>query len=273
MVKLYAVVSLLSVFLVAFAPPATAQANRPAEKAAIGTTVHFTLEAKESKDIAISLPKGDYVVQADLKLVEESYTNIQMKIDLLKTNGVLVQERVLNANEIHRVSRLAGSIRLPKPLGARLRVTNDSRPMEMWITVFPAARRTFVPFAFDPTGTIQPLGIGDANGKGGTLAKQPEDGFYAFHKATLPAGKYDVSLYLKLTEGESSNLMGSIRLLDPYGVPLKDDWTLNVNEIDKEVRKDKRLTLIKPTTVIFMVTGNNSSRTYDYTVGIEKATD
>ena len=272
MLKFYAVFSIMSLFLTALVHPAAAQANRPAEKGAIGSTTHFTLEANESKDIAIALPKGDYVIQADLKLVKETSTNIQMKIDLLKTNGVLVEERVLSANEIHRVTRLAKPLHMAKPLGARLRVTNDSMPMEYWVTVYPVAKRAFVPFAFD-SSTIQPLGVGEANGKGGSLAKQAEDGFYAFHKATLPAGKYDISLYLKQADGESSNLQGTLRLLDAYGAPAKDDWVLNVNEIDKEVRKDKRLVLVKPTTVFFMVTNTNTTKSYDYTIGIDKATD
>jgi hypothetical protein len=252
--------------------PAAAQGNRPAEKGAVGTTVHFTLEGKESKDIAISLPKGDYVIQADLKLVEEKSTNVQMQVDLLKTNGVLVENRILSANEIHRVARIANTFHLAKPLGARLRVTNENVPMEMWITVIPTARRTFLPFPYYE-GEIQPLGIGEANGKGGTLAKSAEDGFYAFHKVSLPPGKYDVSLYLKQTDGGSSNLMGSLVLLDKFGVPDKQNWKLNVNEIDKETRSDKRLVVIKPATYYFLVTNSDGSKVYDYTVGIEKATD
>lgn len=271
MMKMHTVLLVMSLFLVALVRPASAQ-ERPAEKTAVGTTIHFTLEGKESKDIAISLPKGDYVIQADLKLVEEKDTNMQMKVDLLKSNGVMVESRVLGANEIHRVARVAKPLRIAKALGARLRVTNDDIPMEFWLTVIPVAKRTFMPFAFYKDA-IQPLGIGEANGKGGTLAKSPEDGFYSFHKVALPAGKYDVSLYLKQTGTDSSNLQGDIVLLDKFGVPDSTSWKLNVNEIDKEARKDKRLVLIKPATVYFMVTNGNSSKTYDYTVGIEKATD
>lgn len=270
MMKMHTVLLVMSLFLVSLVRPVLAQ-GRPAEKGAVGATIHFTLEAKESKDIAISLPKGDYVIQADLKLVEEKATNIQMKVDLLKSNGVLVEGRVLGANEIHRVARVANSLRLAKPLGARLRVTNEDVPMEFWITVIPAAKRVFMPFAFSDS-EIQPLGIGEANGKGGTIAKRPEDGFYTFHKATLPAGKYDVSLYLKQTDGSQSNLMGTLTLLDKFGVASKDNWVLNVNEIGAETRKDKRLVLIKPTVVFFLVTNGNNA-VYDYTIGIDKASD
>lgn len=271
MMRLYTVLLVVSLFLVSLVCPASAQ-ERSAEKGAVGTTVHFTLEGGESKDIAISLPKGDYVIQTDLKLVEEKATNMQMGISLLKSNGVLVEKNILTANEIHRVARVAKPLRLAKPLGARLRVTNDDVPMEFWVTVVAAAKRTFMPFAFD-TSEIQPLGIGEANGKGGTLAKSPENGFYTYHKAVLPAGKYDVSLYLKQTNDKSSNLQGSIVLLDPFGVPDQKSWKLNVNEIDKETRKDKRLVLLKPTTVFFLVTNDSSFNPYEYTVGIDKATD
>lgn len=268
--KLYVVLVILSLFLGGMAPPALAQ-TRPAEKATPGSVIRFTLEANASKDIAIFLPKGEYVVQADLKLVEEKATNIQMEVDLLKSNGVLVQDRVLAANEVHRVARIARPLRLAKPLNARLRVTNENVPMEIWLTVIPAAKRAFTPFAFYD-GQIGTLGIGEANGKGGTLAKRPEDGFYTYHKAVLPAGKYDVSLYLKQTDGSQSNLQGALTLLDRFGVAAREDWKLNVNEIGAETRKDKRLVLVKPATVFFLVT-NDGSLAYDYTVGIEKATD
>ena len=274
MYRLFAVLSLLT--LCAITPPsilpAAAQTDRVAEKSAVGKTIHFTLEAGENKDIAIALPKGEYVIQADLQLVGEKSTNMQMQVDLLKTNGVMVESRVLIANEIHRVARVAKALRLAKPLGARLRITNDDEPMEFWVTVYPKATRRFEPFAF-AGGEVKELGIGEANGKGGTLAEEPKDGFYAFHKIALPAGKYDISLYLKQVSKDNSNLQGTVRLLDKFGVPLEDDWLLSVNEIDTEARKDKRLVLVKPAVVYFMVTDTNTSKAYDYTVGIEKATD
>ncbi len=269
--KLNAVLFIVMLFLVYLARPGLAQ-NRPAEKGAVGMTLHFTLEAKESKDIAIALPKGTYVIQADLKLVEQKDTNMQMEVDLLKTNGVLVESRVLSANAIHRVARVAKPLRIAKPLGARLRVTNDDEAMEFWLTVIPTAKRAFIPFAYN-TEAIQTLGIGEANGKGGMLAKSPEDGFYHYHKVALPAGKYDISLYLKQTTDESSNLRGKIVLLDKFGVPDSTEWEFNVNEIDKEARKDKRLVLTKPSTVYFLVTNDSTFQQYEYTVGIEKATD
>jgi hypothetical protein len=261
----------VSLFLVSLMRPALAQ-ERPAEKGAVGTMMHFTLEADESKDIAISLPKGDYIIQSDLKLVEEKDTNMQMKVDLLKSNGVLVENRVLVANEIHRVARVAKPLRIAKPLGARLRVTNDDVPMEFWLTVIPVAKRAFIPFAYY-NAPVQPLGVGEANGKGGTLAKSPEEGFFSYHKVSLPAGKYDVSLYLKQTDGKSTNLQGNIVLLDEFGVPDRTEWKLTVNEIDVEARKDKRLVLVKPATVYFLVSNDSSFVPYEYTVGIEKATD
>lgn len=269
--KLNAVLFVVSLFLVSLVRPALAQ-DRAAEKGAVGTTIHFTLEAKESKDIAIALPKGEFVIQADLKLVEEKDTNMQMEVDLLKTNGVLVEKRVLTANVIHRVARVAKPLRLAKPLGARLRVTNDDQPMEFWLTVIPTAKRVFMPFAYLGE-EVQTLGVGEANGKGGMLAKSPEDGFYHYHKIALPAGKYDISLYLKQADGVSSNLQGKVVLLDKFGVPDKTDWAFNVNEIDKEARKDKRLLLIKPATIYLLVTNDSSFKAFEYTVGIEKATD
>lgn len=270
--KLTVAFALLFLFLVPALRPALARPDRPAEKGVVGVATHLTLAPSETKDIALSLPKGDYVIQADLKLTNEQIASIQMSVDLLKTNGVLVEGSIVSANTIHRVARVARVFHVLKPLAARLRVKNDSKPMEFWITVVPATKRSFLPFAFGD-GDLKPLGIGEANGKGGTLAKGGTDGFYAFHKLTLPAGKYDISLYLKQSDGMKGTLQGDLTLLDSFGAADKSDWNLNVNEIDIETRKEKRLVLLKPTTILLLVTNTNTSHAYEYTVGIEKTTE
>ncbi len=271
MTKLYAVLSLVSLFLVSLVSSPAARAQiPPAEKGAVGTTLHFTMDVDEIKDIAISLPKGDYVIQADLRLANVESSNIQMTIDLLKTNGVIVQNEILKANAVHRVCRIARPFHISTALGARLRVKNGSKQLEYWLTVFPAARRPLVPFPFGG-GEMKPLAVGTDNGKGGVLPKQCDDGFFVFHKIALPAGNYDVSLHLKQKGTEGSNLQATLRLLDKYGVPLENDWTIPMNEEGIEARKDRRLVVVRPATIYFMVTNDNDTHAYDYTVGIEKA--
>lgn len=250
------------------APAAHAQAMRPADPAPVGKTVHFTLDKTEQKDLAITLAPGSYYLQADIKRVDDKNSNIIAAIDFLKSNGAVVQSNVLTANEVHPVARVATTFTVAKPLAARLRVKNEDAAKEFWITVMPQAKKTFMPFSF-AHGDLKPLGIGAANGKGGSLGESE----YAFHTIKLPAGKYNVSLYMKQADGKSTNLMGQLLLLDVYGVTSKSPaYLLNVNAVDVETRQEQRLVLIKPQTVLFRVT-NTNNKPIEYTIDIEKATD
>lgn len=244
-----------------------AQGMRAATKIAVGTTAPFTLEKNEQQDFAIQLGAGTYFVVLDAKRADEKSSNLIAGVQLLKTNGSIVDNGLLRMNLIHRVGREVAKFRLPKPLAARLRVKNDDAPLEMWLTVVPAAKMTLLPFAFG-NGEIKPLGLGATEGKGGTLEAEN----WAYHAIKLPAGKYDVSLYMKQVDGEKTNLMGSLDQVDAYGA-LVNGWNIRVNEIDVEARQEKRLILTKPQTVTFRVTNNSGDRPAEYTVGIEKATD
>ncbi|MES2459910.1 MAG: hypothetical protein V4671_04945 [Armatimonadota bacterium] len=252
--------------LAAIAPQsAHAQAMRPATKLAVGETAHFTLSKGESQDYAIQLGTGSYYVMWDLKRVEGTPSNIIAKVELLKTNGVMVNSRLLGVNETSVIARTAEPFKQAKPLAARLRVSTDYGPYEVWLRVIPAAKMAFVPFPFE-NGDLKPLGIGATQGKGGNL--QPYA--WAFHSATLPAGKYDVTLYMKRVDGMDSNIIGHLQQLDKNGL-IVSGGRINMNETDKEARSDMRLVLTKPTKVLFQLT--NDRAPMDYTVGIEKATD
>src|SRR5262245_18185312 len=107
---------------------------RPAEKMALGSTAHFTLEGEEPKDFAIELPAGAYYIVWDPKRVDEAVSNIQATAQLLKTNGVLVDSNLLRANEIHKVARVGNKFSVAKTMAARIRVTNGHNgAMEFWM--------------------------------------------------------------------------------------------------------------------------------------------
>lgn len=246
---------------------------KPATPLAVGKDTQFTLDRNESVDLSVNLAKStSYYLQADLRLVEGRMTNIQMQMDLLKSNGAMVKSYLLSANDIHAVSRVAATFTAPAAGAYRIRVKNAGMPMEYWVRLMPAAKRTFVAF---PTGNaeFQPLAIGPENGKGGLFGgRDGEDPWFAYHRITLQPGKYNISLYMRQTEeGMRTNLQGQIRLLDPYGVGLASEWWLVMNAIDYEARIEKPLVVIKPTTYIFKVWNNMTSRPAHYTVGIEKA--
>lgn len=262
---------LVQIFVV---PAARAQKMREATKMPIGTMVSYTLDKEEEKDFAIQLGKGNYYLVWDMKRVDEEHTNIQAKVQLLKSNGVLIKDPLATANEIHSIARIGQKFSNLKPMAARLRVINGGAPMEFRMTVVPMAQAgTFKPFPFGTT-ELKPLGMGANDGKGGTLeAQKPGNKNWAYHKATLPAGKYDVTLYMKQADGDKTNIQGALDLLAPNGTLMEPGWRLNMNEIGLEARVEKRLILLKPQTVLFRVTNTQNSKGAEYTIGIEKATD
>ena len=253
----------------ALVPAAAAEARaqgQPATKMAVGETVHFTMDKGEQKDFAIQLGKGAYYIVWDLKRADEKPSNIIAHVDLLKTNGTMITPRFLSVNQIHTIARTGVKFSQARPLAARLRVTSEYAPLEIWMRVVPVAKMGFAPF---PTGNaeIKPLAVGTDAGKGGTL--EPHE--WAYHAVTLTPGKYDVSLYMKTPDGESTNIQGQIDQLDPYGFIISN-WEVRMNEIAREARKEERLVITKPRKVYLRVT-NNQDKPRDYIVGIEKAKD
>ncbi len=243
-----------------------AQGMRPATKIAVGATTHFTLDKGEQRDFGIQLNKGSYYIIYDIARMDGRTWNMIGKVQLLKSNGSMVNSSLLHINELQPAARVGKKFDVSKPFMARLRCSHEEDAVDIWMTILPAAKLKTLPFAFYK-GQIQPLGIGTTEGKGGTL----DDNEYAIHSAKLPAGKYDVSLYFKRLDGaKNSNLIGELQRWDPYG--LKGTyWNLDLNEIGLEARTDKRLILTKPTVVYFRVL--NEDAPVEYTVGIEKATD
>ena len=235
---------------------------KPATKVAVGETVHFTLDKNEDKDLAVGLAKGSYYIVCDLARVDGKTDTIIGAVQLLKSNGSMVKDGLLRIAEMGPVVRVGNKFSVAKSYAARLRVLNTDEPVDVWMTVVPAAKMKFIPFGF-PNGELKPLGIGANEGKGGQLGKNE----YAFHSIKLKPGKYDVSLYMKQLEDKSDTLFGGLYRLDSYGfrVPL---WKIDLTVIAKEGRQEKQLVLTKEQTVIFEALDTDNPA--EYTVGIEK---
>ena len=71
-------------------------------------------------------------------------------------------------NEVQPAARCGKKFDVAKPFMARLRCSNDEDPVDVWMTIMPAAKLKFIPFAFLKSA-IQPLGMGTTEGKGGKL--------------------------------------------------------------------------------------------------------
>ncbi len=249
---------------------ANVQANvqnlRPATPLPLGTTMRVNFDRGEQKDYAMQIGPGTYYFLVDTRRADEESGNIQAKLQLLKSNGSIIEPNLLNVNEIGVASRNVVRYTPSRPMAARLRVTCETGPMIVCLTVVPVAKWKFIPF---PTGKgeLKVLGIGAHNGKGGSLDKQE----WAYHTIKLPAGKWNISLYGKRADGLNSNVQADLELLDEYGVRSDPSWNLNLNEIGTEARREKSLFLTRPRTLIFKVINQNAP--LQYTIDIEKAAD
>lgn len=257
--------TILVIFVLLLVGTSLSAEMRPATKLVVGETAHFSLERNGQEDFSIQLGKGSYYIIWDGKFISGKPGSLIGVVQLLKSNGSIVNSMLLNMSEVGAVARVGKKFQIPKPLAARLRVLNKDEETEMWITVLPAAKMKFIPFGFE-NGNLKPLAIGTEEGKGGTLDTYE----WAYHSIKLPAGKYDVSLYLKRVDGKNSSVIGSLDRFDGFGFRIFD-WNINVSELGSEARKDKQLILSKPQTVIFRV--SNPDAPVDYIIGIEKSTD
>jgi hypothetical protein len=243
-----------------------AQNLRPATPLPLGTTMRVNFDRGEQKDYAIQIGPGTYYFLVDTRRADEETGNIQSKLQLLKSDGSIIEPNLLSVNEIGVVSRNAVRYTPSRPMAARLRVTCETGPMIVWLTVVPVAKWKYMPF---PTGhgELKSLGIGTRNGKGGSLDKHQ----WAYHAIKLPSGRWTISFYCKRTDGMNSSVQADLELLDEYGVRSDPTWKLSLNEIGTEARRGKSLYLARPRQIILKAINHNAP--LQYTIDIEKAAD
>jgi hypothetical protein len=232
----------------------------------VGQTVHLTLDKGETRDYLISLGKGIYWIIWDGRRMDGRASNLQGGIQLLKNNGAIVDSSLFYWNEIGITCRAGKQFRVAKTFPARLRLRNDQEETEIWLTVVPAAQLRFLPFGFG--AEVSPARISTEEGVGGTLEKHGT----AYHKITLPTGRWSISLGLVRPDGRNSNVMGRVDLLDPYGLTSKPQYIL-VNEIAPQARKEAILVVAKPRPEMFRVSNEDGSTGVNYDLSIQKATD
>jgi hypothetical protein len=185
------------------------------------------------------------------------------KISLLKPNGVIINSDILHLNEIELACRVGTTLNVPKPIVARFRVQNEESQNNWFTVIFTTAGKR-VPFGWGES--ITPARISSDNGVGGQLP--PTESIY--HSITLPKGKWSISLGLELPDNQSSNLIGSIDLLDTLGFAKQADL-VRLNEINTQARKEGIVTVTKPTPYLLRVTNETTDKTYTYDVTIEPA--
>ena len=136
-----------------------AQGMREATKMTVGKTVEFTIDRGEDKDFAIQLAAGSYYIVWDMKRSDEKSGVNYARVQLLKSNGAMVKDSLLFVSDVGIAMRKGSKFSVAKAFAARLRVSNQGDPLQVWMTVLPAKQMKRIPFGFED-GDLKPLGIG-----------------------------------------------------------------------------------------------------------------
>ena len=246
--------------------PARAASEKP-QPLAVGATGHVSLAKDENKDFSVSLPKGSYQLILDGKHPDGEPTYIVAKVMLLKPNGVIVDNKVVEIRDRVVGDRVGAVINAPKPFVARFRLVNEHEDSgEFWFTVVPVSSAKRVPFGWG--APVKPARISSDNGVGGEIA--PYQVFY--HSITLPKGKWSISLGMSHTkkEEEGDYLVCILDLLNARGITTQTKF-VEVRERGAQARKEGILTVAKPTTYLIRVRSDLDSETLKYDVTIAPA--
>lgn len=260
---------LLSTFVASPAAYSQSAASAKPIEGKAGQTFSVTLKEKQRQDFNLDLPKGEFFVYCDGKIVDDT-PRIFGAIELLKRNGAKMPNYTGDLKfwaQNERVWREGAKFRLSAPTGIRLRLKNTgSETNTYWVKVVPTTNTQFVPFGYKIP--VIPAKIGSNNGAGGTL----EPSQVVYQRATIPAGKWSISLG---AQAEEARAYVTLTVLDAKGLASNYPYIIsNAGETGGEVRQEKILTFTKPTTLIFRVWNEGESISYPtkYDVTIEPAT-
>ena len=112
---------------------AAGQNMRPATPLSLGTTIRVTFDRGEQKDYSMQIGPGTYYFLIDTRRADEESSNIQAKLQLLKSNGVIVEPNLVSVNEIGVVSRNVVRYVPSRPMAVRLRVSCETGPLIVWL--------------------------------------------------------------------------------------------------------------------------------------------
>ena len=233
----------------------------------VGQTMSVQLDSKKAQDFNLDLPKGQFFVYVDAARIGEGSltSNSDFSLLLLKRNGAEMPGYggdLIYYNTRDRTTRVGKAFSFTKPTGVRFRIKNDADGANnFWITIVPATPVKWLPFGFGDVPKA--IKIGPNIGTGGPLDARG----YAYSRATIPAGKWSVSLGAK----SEDNCSVDVTSYDERGVNYPGSFS--IFGVGKDARKEKIITLSKPTTLIFRVLNDSQAENVNYDVTIEPSTD
>src|SRR6266567_3613402 len=83
---------------IAFPISSAAQKLRPAVRLPVGETIQLMLDKDESKDLSAQLGPGSYYIVVDSRRGDGEISNIQVQVQLLKSNGSIIEPALVTVN-------------------------------------------------------------------------------------------------------------------------------------------------------------------------------
>ena len=222
----------------------------------LDTIAKVRLQRGESTYFRLPTPARAFTVVVDIRLVENAVSNLQGSLSVVDENGGIVRNSLVSFNDTRRSARATASYTADEAARFGFKLTNGVNPADFWVTARPSGATDLVPFF----GEKVPQALRPAEAYTGRLGLHEQ----AYDSATLPLGVYDAVLELVRTDGNLTNIGGS---LAKYGFEGgKEAILIFINEIDTSYRRTARFTVSEAGPIIFCV--ENGTDIVDYTLRV-----
>lgn len=195
----------------------------------------------------VSAPPGKYLIVQDQERADDQHSNIRGSINALRSNGENLGE-VAKTNAIEYRVRTVGAIEIDAQSDLVLRIDNEYSIIDYWLGLFPVDAEITSPY-FVRTPQVKPLEIGvpistvlDPKGDA-----PPE----AWYSTNLQGSDYRISLELRRTKGNKSNVRGLVEAFGPLGDSGTKMSICEINEIDVAAKCTAKLSLVDDSKVLF----------------------
>ncbi|MFO0957986.1 MAG: hypothetical protein U0800_11250 [Isosphaeraceae bacterium] len=203
---------------------------------------------------AFDLPAGEYKVVLDMERSDRRNSNIQGSLRWLGTGGEDLG-RLGHFNEIDYRARQVGVVKLEKPTQGVLAVEPEQM-VDYDLAIFRADSKVPVPL-LRGTPPVTPIEFGQLY-KSPLLDGSSAKAFACYTSITLPAGDYRITYSLTREDGQSSNIQGYLKVLDPDGVVVQRLG--NINAINSTATAAIDIVLSEEKEAILRIDTNQKAR-------------
>jgi hypothetical protein len=175
----------------------------------LGAIYKVTLEKNEESYFRLSSPAGDLKIVLDMRLADNSQSNLQSTLSVLDQDGGVIQQRAIDFNEIDVGYRKTALFSLKQPAILGFKLLNKNNTANFWLTVLKEPAPQLVPFFGEVVP--KPLALGEVTS--GVLDTRE----FVYYITSLPKGDYKVILDFSNSKRENTNIQGYLALLNSDG--------------------------------------------------------